>query len=268
MNRHGPTVAGARVTRERVAGARVVRATALVCIGAVASLWTTVPAHAAGQRQGDAVVVAHPDSDRALGGGGSSTLFSLKLPDGASCPGDSANDDYRVQGFMVPATDDPGTLRYKSIQPEGEGRWGLFDEYTASYAQVLTAKRDAPGGPGRILNIPRFTFAVFPPGTLKPGRYRIGIACTLLNETVRYWDGEIMVTRDAGDQPSGVRWSVVGFTDSRRGIGSSTATVVFAASAIALVVAGLVITAIRIREARASRVSLAQGVPGKPVDRP
>ncbi len=257
MNRQDPTVAGSGVIR-----ARVVRATAIAWFGAVAMFWATVPVHAAGPRQGDAVVVALPDSDQALGEGGSGTLFSLKLPDGASCPGDSANDGYRIQGFMVPATDDPGTLRYKSIQPEGEGRWGLFDEYTTSYAQVLTAKQDAPGGPGRIVNIPRFTFAVFPPGMLKPGNYRIGIACTLLNETVRYWDAELMVSRDSRDQPSELRWSVVGFTGNEGRTVPTTAVVAFASVAIALLALWLGITVLRIREHRALRAA------GKPVDRP
>ncbi len=244
--------------------ARIFGSMLLVWCSAVAVFWPAVPAHAGGTREGDAIVVAHPDSDEALGGGGSRDLFSLKLPDGAACPGDSANDGYRIQGFMVPATDDPATLRYKSIQPEGDGRWGLFDEYTTSYAQILTAKRDEPGGPGLIINIPRFTLAVFPPGELGPGRYRIGIACTLYNETVRYWDSEMTVTRDPSDEPAEITWSVVGFTGNHGSAVSSTAMVLMV-SAVGLVVIGL---AMRVRRIRASRPSSASPPSGPSAETP
>lgn len=239
--------------------ARVVGSMLLAWCVAVAVLWQALPAHAGGSRAGDAIVVVDPDSDQALGHGGSSDLFSLKLPDGASCPGDSANDGYRIQGFMVPATDDPATLRYKSIQPEGEGRWGLFDEYTTSYAQILTAKQDKPGGPGMIINIPRFTLAVFPPGELEPGRYRLGIACTLYNETIRYWDSEIVVKRDPSDKPAEITWSVVGFIPNQGSAVSTTTKLVLVSLAAGLIVIVLAVRLRRIRSARPSSASPPSG---------
>lgn len=245
MNRHGPRVSCPTVRRAWVVAACWVVITQLAM----------VPAHGAGQRMGDAVVIAHPGLDQKLGGGDSKTLFSLKLPNGASCPGDSANDGYRIQGFMVPTNDDPGKLRYKSIQPEGEGRWGLFDEYTTSYAQVLTAKQEEPGGPGRILDIPRFTFAVFSPGMLEPGNYRLGIACTLLNETIHYWDSEFRISRDASDEPSEIRWNVVGFTGNEGRATSTTVTIALASVAIALVALGLGVRALKIRKKSANHAA-------------
>lgn len=212
----------------------------------VGSLWAGVrPGMAFGQsssypkgvRIGDAVIVQGGSlhSPR-IGQGGSKTLFSLELPRGSSCPGDSANDGFRVQGFMVPAIDDPGKLRYKSIQPEGTGRWGLFDEHTTSYAQMFTAKRDKPGGPGLLLEIPRFTLSVFPPGMVQPGNYRIGIACTLYNETITYWDSALSITSDAADKPSGLHWKVPGFEDLDPGSGGNSFPVVgWVVSLLALV---------------------------------
>lgn len=196
------------------------RALGVLAVGTLgAGAWAGV-AHAQsssypkGERKGDAVVVegGKPKSPR-ISHGGSKTLFSLELPRGASCPGDSANDNFRVQGFMVPAIDDPGKLKYESIQPEGKGRWGLFDENTTSFAQMFTAKKDEPGGPGMLLELPRFTLSVFPPSMLKPGDYRVGIACTLYNETITYWDTPMSIVNDSGDKPSGLRWSVPGLDD-------------------------------------------------------
>ncbi len=243
----------------RVRRLTVRRASVVVACWVVVTQLAMVSAHGTGPRLGDAVVVAHPGSNQKLGGGGSRTLFSLRLPNGASCPGDSANDGYRIQGFMVPANDDPGKLRYEYIQPEGEGRWGLFDEYTNSYAQILTAKQDAPGGPGLVLEIPRFTFAVFPPGMVRPGNYRIGIACTLLNETVHYWDSEFRISSDASDEPSEIHWNVVGFKGNEGRTVSTTVTIALGSAAIALVALGLGVRALKIRKKSANH---AAGSPG------
>src|SRR5262245_29250980 len=42
-------------------------------------------------------VVAADDPSRVLTEGGSADAFTLRLPEDAVCPGDSANDDWRVQ---------------------------------------------------------------------------------------------------------------------------------------------------------------------------
>lgn len=231
---------------------RRVVALALAALGAVSLIGFGVaqPAEAAGTREGDALVVENPESDRALKGGGSETLFSLKLPDGASCPKDSQNNNYRIQGFMVPAKIDPASLKYKSIMPDAEGGFGLYDEFTNSYAQILTAEEEKPDGPGEIVNLPRFTLAVFSPGMVAPGKYRVGIACTYYNDTVRYWDNELLVEHDSGDKPAEIRWSVVGVNrghtpnDSR----SATYLLVLAAGSFAL---GVGFLAHKVRSRRA-----------------
>ncbi|MBV8958283.1 MAG: hypothetical protein JO054_05825 [Actinobacteria bacterium] len=184
----------------------------LVASAAVAVIVLTgpSPASATAQRAGTATVVRNAGTSVRLNSGGSGTTFSLDLPGDSSCPGDSANDGYRVQSFLVPAKDDPGALTYFSVMPVGKGRYALYDIYTNPYIQAQTAKQLRPGGPGPIIDIPAFNFAVFPPGLLPGGRYRIGIACSLHNNTVRYWDNEIDLVRAPSDKPAELHWRVIG----------------------------------------------------------
>lgn len=227
-----------RFDRERVLGptASATRMVALAVAVAAGGVGATAAYAAPGKDAGDAAIVAGPQTTRTLGGGGSATEFSLRLPQGASCPGDSANDGFRVQSFIVPAADDPGALRYRSIGPVGPGRYALYDVFTNPYVQAQTAQADAPGGPGRIVNLPSFSFEAFPPGELGEGPYRVGIACTLLNETLRYWDASLVLERTADDKPAGLRWKapVVGGHKGRAVPRVATATLLGAAAAVAV----------------------------------
>ena len=62
------------------------------------------------------MVVVDP-SDAVLEGGGSATPFGLRLPEGAACQGDSADDSYRVEAFLVPEGTDPGSVVYGELAP-------------------------------------------------------------------------------------------------------------------------------------------------------
>lgn len=155
---------------------------------------------------GRVVVTDASVSSRELTQGRSATQFTLRLPPGAGCPGDSANDQWRVQSFIVPSTDDPGALRYAEVAPAGDGRYALYDVFTAPFVHILTDANSGPGRPGVISPLPALSFAVFPPGTLPAGRYRIGIACTLFRETAKYWDTEIVITQSPGDEPGQLTW--------------------------------------------------------------
>ena len=170
------------------------------------------------QDAGAAVVVDGAGSTTPLAGGTSSTPFSFDLPGAAACPGDSANDGYRVQSFMVPATVDPATIMYDGLgpTPSAYGEWATFrqpmyEASTRNFASAQTANADAPGEPGPIVDIPPLTFAVYGTGELPPGRYRVGIACSLDRQTVRYWDAELVLERAPDERPAGIRWRVAGF---------------------------------------------------------
>ncbi len=176
-------------------------------------------AHAADDRAGDVVVV--DESGAVATAGGSATAFGLRLPSGASCPGDSADDDYRVEAFLVPEGTDVGSVVYGELAPQVEGGSSLWDTNTNVFDGELTS--DAPPGePGLIVNLPNFSFAVLYPGELAAGDYRIGIACSLFNETQRYWDTSFVVTADPADQPAAFRWTAEPAPDADRILASSS----------------------------------------------
>lgn len=173
--------------------------------GTTALATTTSPVDA-----GDVVVVDASNPLKELDHGGSATKFTLRLPADASCPGDSENDQWRVQSFLVPATDDPGALHYGEIAPEGDGLWALYSLDTHAFVHILTLANSQPGLPGRIETLPAFSFVLFPPGTLPDGHYRLGIACTLFRATAKYWDTELILTTSPDDQPGQLVWRVAG----------------------------------------------------------
>ncbi len=181
-------------------------ATTIVAVGLSFGAPITLATVAAPVRSGDVVVVDSGDGSHELTHGGSATKFSLRLPTGAACPGDSANDQWRVQSFVVPATDDPVTFKYTSVAPAGDGRYALYDVQTHPLINSLTQENLAPGQPGVIPAIPPLSFAVFPPGTLPSGTYRVGIACTLFRETAKYWDTELLLTATPSDKPGQLVW--------------------------------------------------------------
>ena len=146
------------------------------------------------------------DQSKEILEGRSATEFFLRLPEGAACPGDSLHDQWRVQSFIVPAVDDPGSIDYGVVGPTGEGQYALYDVDTRPFTDVLTRQNLRAGEPGVISEVPALSFAVFPPGTLPSGRYRIGIACTFFRSTADYWDTEIVVTTSPDDEPGQLVW--------------------------------------------------------------
>jgi hypothetical protein len=227
-----------------------VAAAALVLV--VAGGWAR-PAAAEGERAGSAIVI-DPGGDP-LDHGGSSTPFTLELPTGAACPGDSANDDYRIQSFVVPDGVDPAGLTYDSTMPVGEGLYALYEVNSNPFVQGLTAMAVNPGDPGVIDGLPTFDFVVFPPETLAEGVTHIGIACTLFNETVRYWDTDIVLTDTPDDRPAQLTWEAVG---APAGSGSSTPVLAWVGlGAVVLVVVGGAVALVRRRpsESRATELT-------------
>ncbi len=176
-----------------------------------------------------------------VAGGGSRDPFTLDLPAGAACPGDSADDGYRVSSYMVPASVHPGEVTYDGLgpSPRVHGRYEgfqqpLYDVTSAFFVSALTADAEEPGAPGLIAQPPMFDLAVYAVGDLPAGAYRIGIACTLSNDVVRVWDTQLRVVEDAADEPAGVRWEAVGVAQDGGSGGSTTAVAV----AVALGIAG------------------------------
>jgi hypothetical protein len=217
---------------------------------------------ASGERAGDVVVV--DERGAVATEGGSATAFGLHLPAGAACPGDSADDDYRVEAFLVPEGTDVGSVVYGELAPQVEGGSSLWDTNTNVFDGELTS--DAPpGDPGLIVNLPNFSFGVLYPDELAAGAYRIGIACSLFNDTERYWDTSFVVTADASDQPAGFRWtadppadadrilaSSTGSSDSSASSGIGTSGVLIVLLVLLLLVAGVAYLWLRVRTPRPS----------------
>jgi hypothetical protein len=165
-------------------------------------------------REGDAAVVDGADGSHVLTHGQSATVFSLRLPAGAACPGDSANDQWRVQSFMVPAAIAAGAIHYNVAGPDGQDQYPLYMANTAQFVDSLTDPNAGPGQPGVIPAIPPLSLGAFPPGILPAGTYRIGIACTLSRQTAKYWDTEIVITSSPGDKPSQFVWRLLDVPES------------------------------------------------------
>jgi len=168
-------------------------------------LWPSSGASAA-SKAGDARVVAPVDNTAEptpRDSGTTRTPFSLQLPSGAACRGDSANHGYRVQSYMVPATVDPATLQFGSVGPVpvaagAKFREPLYDLNTNPYANAQTAMAAHPNGPGPIINIPGFNLSVFKAGDVPSGTYNIGIACTKgpasASQLDTFWNAQIIVS--------------------------------------------------------------------------
>lgn len=223
-----------------------------VLLGLVAGLLAAalLPAGAGAQsasRAGDAVLI--DQGGAVLSNGGSATVFQFRLPEGAACQGDTKHDGYLLQGFIIPGSDDPGSLRFMEIKPDGDGQWGLYAEDTTPFTQRPTAIADAAGQPGLVNGLPSASFAVFPPGTLPDGTYRIGVACSLDAQTTRYWDAAFAVKNTTADQPGQFRWSVDGSTPSSGGSNSARSVVV----AIVIVAILAVAVFIIVRNSRRGR---------------
>lgn len=142
---------------------------------------------------GDATIVDANNRDRPLYEGDSTTIFSLRLPDDATCPGDSANDDWRIQSFLVPDGVDPGSLEYGPTKPSAEGTYSLRGVDTRPWVSAFLAQNPAPGQPGEIPDPPSLIFGVLP-GSLADGRYQIGVVCHFYGKPANYWAATVDVS--------------------------------------------------------------------------
>lgn len=178
----------------------------------------------------------------------SNNPFSISLPAGAACDGDSANDNYRVGSYLVAKSVNPATLQFGPDGPE-PGQLGppqttfaapLFDTNGSPYAVAQTANATPPPGPGPIIGIPQFTFGVFdgsvPSFSLPAGEYNIGIACYIdgpgANPIEQYWNNVITVTSNPADPGTAdISWTVGASAATPTGVtatpGDGTCSVAF-----------------------------------------
>lgn len=176
--------------------------------------------------------VVGPASKAGLSTGASKTAFGLDLGANAACPGDSANDGYRVQSYMVPATVDPAILRFGSSGPlptaTGSAfRQPLYATTSSPFVNAQTANTEMPGDVAAIVGLPSFDLGVFAAGDVPPGDYNIGVACTkgsaLDTVVARLWNTVVAIVADPSDTPAGIRWAVVANGNPSFGASASSA---------------------------------------------
>jgi hypothetical protein len=196
-----------------------------------------VPEAGAAVTVGTATVVnpfdGGPEQGQPLDEGGSATPFSLLLPSGAACTGDSTNAGYRVQSYIVPSSVNPATLTWDANGPVPTGvganlRQPLYQATSTAYVSGQTADANPVGGPGPIISIPAFSYGVYSPGNVPAGVYNIGIACTLggpsSTQLDKYWNTTITVVADSGDEPAQIAWTVGGGSTTTTTTASTTTT--------------------------------------------
>lgn len=154
---------------------------------------------------GDAIMV--DAAGQPLASGNSDVKFSFRLPPTAECPGDSANDEWRWQGFIVPSDTDIEDIVWGVLGPEGDNHAALYDTFSRYLSHQNLLPNQAAGEPGKLPSLPFMTFSNFPKGYLDDGTYRIGIACTLQRDPSIFWDAEFIISSSDDGGSAGFTWT-------------------------------------------------------------
>ena len=227
-----------RRTAQLAARAGVLGSSVMLAVTA-AGLLPSSPIAGAAEAAGFATI-ATLGTTTPLAGGGSDTPFTLALPPGAACTGDSANANYNVTSFMVLGDVDIATVQFDPIvgpTPSAVGasfRQPLYEVGSgSSFAGQQTQNADPPGGPGVIIQPPAFDLfsAGFTPGQVPAGTYTLGIACIKgppgPDQLDRFWTAKMAVQADTAQPGSQVKWTAIEQTGSpttTAGSGGSTTT--------------------------------------------
>ena len=181
--------------------------TLVAAFGLVSPLAAAARPGVAGAATGGPANITAVGSLTPLHSGGSATPFGLALPVGASCPGDSAHEGYRVDSYLVPKGESPVGVNFRNGLPSRG--YGYYSD-GAYFGAVNTAQ-----GSGEIVGIPNsFAWSRLTPEQLLPGgthsaTWEGGIACADVHgDVTSYWNNEIVFTADSAD-PGGFTWRVV-----------------------------------------------------------
>jgi hypothetical protein len=151
--------------------------------------------------------ITQPGELTPLHSGGSGMLYGIALPNGATCPGDTAHQGYHVFSYLVRDDVSIGSISFKTGLPStGLG----FFSYGRYFGAVNTAE-----GTGAVVEIPLdFTWTrlttkeLFPNGE-KSSTWNGGIACANTDGVLtNYWNSQIVFTASSSD-PRGFTWRVV-----------------------------------------------------------
>jgi len=150
----------------------------------------------------------------------SNTPFSIGLPSGAACPGDSngslSGRSYKVQTFILPTSVDlPTTLAFQASGAplSGTARGSLANTAGSFQRNLLTDTAVAPAVTGNISGLPTFSLGVYPANFFPNGTYNVGVACNYDADTttgsVNYWAKTVTITNtgSAANGPGQFTWA-------------------------------------------------------------
>jgi len=184
-------------------------------VGVLVSLGGTTPAWAA-TNGGTPLIQDHPGHN--INMGGSQTTWTITLPPGAACSGDTTH-NFTVWSFLLDPSYNLNNVVFGGVGSGGMGGDGgpipntggsgfansLYDTGSNAYF----AKATAPGT-GQVIGIPSFNFANFSVDgsagvALPTGPYQIGIACADgTNHVDKYWATNIVFS--PSNDPNGESW--------------------------------------------------------------
>ncbi len=142
-----------------------------------------------------------------LASGSAATSFAVQLPAGARCPGDTADDFFLVDSYLVPQGTSPAAVSFRGGVPS---RGFGFINDGAYFGAVNTARNT-----GEIVTLPtdanwtRLTPANLFPNGQPSAVWEAGIVCADRNgQVAAYWNREVTFHRAAGN--SGFTFDIAG----------------------------------------------------------
>ena len=193
-------------------------------------------------------VVAEPNSTAPLADGGSLTPFSLILPKGARCPGDTASKSFHVDSYVLPERVKPPDVHFRGGWPYG---YEPLEAFVGAPFFAINTERNT----GRVLGLPVFSWNRYARLSLvDPGVYNIGIMCSDRNDNpTTYWNTRVRFQTDATD-PHHLRWVAIGSTATTTASGGTSGPAVVAiVLVVAVALVGVVLVARRRAAARRAR---------------
>jgi hypothetical protein len=205
----------------------------------------------AGAATASTEVITQPGQVTPLNSGGSVTPYSVLLPSGASCPGDTAHDGYHVFSYLVPQGVSPTAVSFKTGDPS---KWFGYIANGTYFGAVNTAEDT-----GQVVSLPaEFVWTRLTPQDLfahgdSSATWEGGIACADVHGVVTdYWNSQIVFTASASD-PGGFTWKVVQSPASSSGAFSIVLAVVLVAVGVGFALLAVVLSRRRREEAHVGR---------------
>ncbi len=160
--------------------------------------------------------ITQPGTNTPLRSGGSTTLYGVALPAGASCSADTEHHEYHIYTYLLakrlaPTAVNVGKWPYSGLGTDG--RFGFI-----SGGEYVGALNTAPGT-GAVVGLPEeYTWSRLTPADLftkgeSSSTWNAGIACANPRGVItNYWNTEVIFTASKTD-PGGFTWRVAKVAD-------------------------------------------------------